>query len=169
MIYVDVYRDLENIINEQMVALKSLNIQPARLVVSHDVIKALRHVLEEKSGGSIAYPPENFGGCRIEVVRGHEIVQVLPENKEYLSNRHEIDKMFKKVMEPFLAARWIDEKEHDRLVEEYKRRIPEDEDELTEEDIKDIAEAMADIKAGRVHTAEKVYEELGLTGKKRRK
>lgn len=60
---------------------------------------------------------------------------------------------------------WIDEIEHDRLIKAYKRRKSEDEDELTEGDIKDIAEARADIKAGRFHTAEEVYRELGLTGR----
>lgn len=33
---------------------------------------------------------------------------------------------------------------------------------LSDETIKDIAEAREDIKAGRVHTAEEVYRELGL-------
>jgi hypothetical protein len=37
---------------------------------------------------------------------------------------------------------------------------------LTEEDKKDIAEAVDDIKAGRVHPAEEVYRELGLGKKK---
>ncbi len=34
--------------------------------------------------------------------------------------------------------------------------------ELNEETKRDIAEAHADIKAGRVHTSEEVYRELGL-------
>ncbi len=39
--------------------------------------------------------------------------------------------------------------------------------ELSDEDWKDIQEAIADIKAGRVYPAEEVYRELGLTEKKK--
>jgi hypothetical protein len=40
-----------------------------------------------------------------------------------------------------------------------KRNI---DDKLTEEDLKDIAEAQEDIKAGRTHTTEQVRKNLGL-------
>ena len=35
-------------------------------------------------------------------------------------------------------------------------------DKLTEEDLKDIAEAQEDIKAGRTHTTEQIRKNLGL-------
>ena len=40
--------------------------------------------------------------------------------------------------------------------------LVEDTQEINEETKRDIAEAMADIKAGRVRTSEEVYRELGL-------
>ena len=86
------------------------------------------------------------------------------------------------------AEKWIDEKEYDRLFFEYmetqahKKALehaadirmsrgdpadPEDCMEVNEETKRDIEEALAEFKAGKFHTAEEVYKELGLTGKKK--
>ena len=44
---------------------------------------------------------------------------------------------------------------------------PEDCIEVNEETKRDIEKALAEFKAGKFHTAEEVYKELGLTGKKK--
>jgi hypothetical protein len=85
------------------------------------------------------------------------------------------------------VEKWIDEKEHDRRVFEYKEAQahreaiehaadirmfrgdpadPEDCMEVNEETKRDIEKALAEFKAGKFYTFEEVKKELGLGKKK---
>ncbi len=132
-------------------------------------------IVEKHSDGYVAY------------ARGLEGV-VAGEGNTYKEALADAESAVKFHQETFSGEKWIDEKEHDRRVFEYKeaqahkealelaadiRKFrgdpadPEDRMEVNDETKRDIKEALAEYKAGRFHTAEEVYKELGLTGKKK--
>lgn len=114
---------------------------------------------------------------------------VVGEGNTYEEALADVESAIKFHQETFGGAeKWIDEKEYDRWFFEYKEAQahkdaiehaadirmfrgdpadPEDCMEVNEETKRDIEEALAEYKAGRFHTAEEVYKELGLTGKKK--
>ncbi len=136
---------------------------------------SIKIIVEKHSDGYVAY------------AQGLEGV-VVGEGNTYEEALADAESAVKFHQETFLGEKWIDEQEHDRRVFEYKEpqahkealehaadirmfrgdpADPEDRMEVNEETKKDIKEALAEYKAGRFHTAEEVYKELGLTGKKK--
>jgi len=134
---------------------------------------SIKIVVEKHPDGYVAY------------AQGLEGI-VVGEGNTYEEALADVESAIKFHLETFGGAeKWIDEKEYDRLFFEYKeaqahkdaiehaadirmfRGDPEDYMEVNEETKRDIEEALAEYKAGRFHTAEEVYKELGLTGKKK--
>jgi len=136
---------------------------------------SIKIIVEKHSDGYVAY------------AQGLEGV-VVGEGNTYEEALADAESAVKFHQETFLGVKWINEKDHDRRVFEYKEAQahkealehaadirmsrgdpadPEDCMEVNEETKRDIEEALAEYKAGRFHTAEEVYKELGLTGKKK--